>query len=172
LGKGKRRAGRKYKEVSFIISDSRAETSIRRLRKRNRETPRACQLINAAASQFYHFAETLLRSSIMSFSPSMKLRRRRYILTLVFVVPTISYSKARFDFLIALALAKNLWARTITTAISSSFRAVCSSRVGNHRVNKLLRTQREGEIDQNELSRLFHIHCQLLIPKFGFNGKD
>jgi hypothetical protein len=52
----------------------------------------------------------------MSFSPSMKLRRRRYILTLVFVVPTISYSKARFDFFIALALAKNLWARTITTA--------------------------------------------------------
>jgi len=35
---------------------------------------------------------------------------------LVFVVPTISYSKARFDFFIALALTKNLWAPTITTA--------------------------------------------------------
>jgi hypothetical protein len=35
---------------------------------------------------------------------------------LVFVVPTISYSKARFDFFIALALAKNLWAPTMTTA--------------------------------------------------------
>jgi hypothetical protein len=105
----------------------------------------------------------------MSFSLSMKVRRRPYILTLVFVVPTISYSKSRFDFFIALTLAKSVYDNY---AILSSIRAVCSSRVGTHRVDKLLRTQREGEIDQNELSRLFHIHCQPLIPKFGFSGKD
>lgn len=48
----------------------------------------------------------------------------------------------------------------------SSFRLEFEVRDCNHRVDKLLRSQREGEDDQSELPRLFKDPSPLEIPNF------